>query len=38
MDFITLTSNNIEDEHICCAISDKKSIKGYKAKKKWLAE
>ncbi|GMQ60056.1 GNAT family N-acetyltransferase [Vallitalea sediminicola] len=38
MNFITLTNDNIEDEHICCAISDKKSIEGYRAKKKWLAE
>ncbi|WBW95754.1 GNAT family N-acetyltransferase [Oceanirhabdus sp. W0125-5] len=36
MDFITLTKDNIENEHICCAFSDKKSIEGYKAKKQWL--
>lgn len=36
MDFITVTKDNIEEEHICCAFSDKKSKEGYKAKKKWL--
>lgn len=36
MDFITITKENIEDEHICCAFSDKKSLEGYKAKKTWL--
>ncbi len=37
MEFIKLTKDNIETEHICCAISDKKSKVGYAAKKKWLA-
>lgn len=36
MDFITLTKDNIESEHICCAFSDKKSTEGYKSKKQWL--
>ena len=31
-----LTIENIADEHICCAISDKKCIKGYNEKKEWL--
>ena len=34
--FIDLNSNNIANEHICCAFSDKKAINSYKAKKKWL--
>lgn len=34
--FITLTKDNIDREHICCAISDKKSAESYEAKKKWL--
>ena len=38
MDFITLTKENIDKEHICCAFSDKKSADGYHAKKKWLRE
>ena len=25
-------------EHICCAISDKKCLEGYKAKKQWLSD
>lgn len=36
MEFITLTVDNIDEEHICCAISDKKSRNGYLAKKEWL--
>ena len=31
-----LTAENIMDEHICCAFSDKKSSSGYNAKKQWL--
>jgi N-acetylglutamate synthase-like GNAT family acetyltransferase len=34
--FITLTKENIENEHICCAISDKKCAEGYELKKEWL--
>ena len=33
---LKLESKNIEDEHICCAISDKKSRGGYEKKKEWL--
>jgi L-amino acid N-acyltransferase YncA len=33
---IKLTQNNLEEEHICCAISDKKSKEGYGKKKEWL--
>ena len=36
MKFITLTKDNIENEHICCAFSDKKCTEGYAAKKAWL--
>lgn len=36
MNFIALTKDNIENEHICCAFSDKKSAEGYNAKKQWL--
>lgn len=35
-DFITLTTNNIEQEHICCAFSDKKCRDSYNLKKEWL--
>ncbi|MCD4752853.1 MAG: GNAT family N-acetyltransferase [Anaerolineaceae bacterium] len=36
MEIIKLTERNIEKEHICCAIADKKSKEGYEAKKQWL--
>ena len=36
MNIVQLTEQNIEEEHICCAISDKKCIEGYQAKKEWL--
>ena len=38
MTYITLTRENIEDQHICCAFSDKKCVNSYHAKKEWLAE
>lgn len=37
-DYITLSKENIEVEHICCAFSDKKCAKGYGLKKKWLTD
>lgn len=36
MEIIKLTDQNIQDEHICCAFSDKKSKDGYQKKKDWL--
>ena len=36
MEILKLTDKNIEDEHICCAISDKKCKDGYQKKKYWL--
>jgi len=36
MEIIKLTKANIQDEHICCAISDKKCKDGYQLKKEWL--
>lgn len=36
MKLLKLTDKNIEDEHICCAISDKKCSDGYQLKKDWL--
>ncbi len=33
---ITLDKSNIDKEHICCAISDKKCIDSYELKKDWL--
>ncbi|MDR2123304.1 MAG: GNAT family N-acetyltransferase [Flavobacteriaceae bacterium] len=34
--FITLNESNIANEHICCAISDKKCEEGTRLKKEWL--
>lgn len=34
--YITLTSDTIDTEHICCAFSDKKCKEGYAHKKAWL--
>lgn len=36
MEYIKLTPETIESEHICCAFSDKKCTAGYAAKKQWL--
>lgn len=35
---ITLDKTNIDAEHICCAISDKKCKPGYEMKKDWLRQ
>jgi len=34
--YITLTKDNIDTEHICCAFSNKKCAEGYEMKKSWL--
>ena len=34
--YITLDKSNIDNEHICCAFSDKKCQEGYALKKEWL--
>jgi GNAT superfamily N-acetyltransferase len=34
--FLDLDKTNIDGEHICCAISDKKCKEGYELKKNWL--
>ena len=36
--YINLSSDNLEREHLCCAISDKKHQGGVNAKKGWLKE
>lgn len=36
--FIVLDKSNIDCEHICCAISDKKCQEGYQKKKDWLTK
>lgn len=35
---IDINLENIDDEHISCAISDKKCAEGYRLKKEWLKE
>ena len=35
-DFVNLTLDNIEDEHICCAIGDPKHQEGVNCKKEWI--
>lgn len=37
-EYINLTLENIDNEHICCAISDKKHQDGVQLKKDWLKE
>lgn len=36
--FVNLSLDNLEDEHLCCAIADKKHQCGVAVKKQWLKE
>ena len=36
--FIQITKENIDTEHICCAFSDKKCAESYQKKKDWLKQ
>lgn len=36
MTYLRIDETNIDKEHICCAISDKKCTEGYELKKQWL--
>ncbi|MBK5721925.1 GNAT family N-acetyltransferase [Dysgonomonas sp. Marseille-P4677] len=36
MNIITLSNDNLQEEHICCSISSKSTETGVKAKKEWL--
>lgn len=38
MEIINITENNIDKEHICCAISEKKGENCVKLKKDWMKE
>ncbi len=38
MSYITLNRDNIDSEHICCAIADKKCARSYGLKKEWLKQ
>ena len=35
-EYVNLTLENIDDEHICCAIGDKKHQIGVNSKKEWI--
>lgn len=37
-EYINLSLDNLETEHLCCAISDKKHQDGVSCKKEWLKE
>ncbi|MFA9422843.1 MAG: GNAT family N-acetyltransferase [Sedimentibacter sp.] len=37
-EFINITLDNLENEHLCCAIADKKHQCGVVAKKKWMKD
>lgn len=37
MDYITITKENLETEHICCAISNNKDVQ-VSSKKEWLSD
>ena len=37
MEFIRVTKDNIENEHICCAITNNKDVQ-VSSKKSWLKE
>lgn len=38
MAFVNLTIENLKEEHICCAIADKKHQCGVEMKKEWLKD
>lgn len=37
-DFVNITAENLEDEHLCCIIRSKKAHPGIDAKRQWLSE
>ncbi|MBE5982726.1 MAG: GNAT family N-acetyltransferase [Paenibacillaceae bacterium] len=37
-DFVNLTAENLEKEHLCCIIRSKKTHPGNEAKRQWLSE
>ena len=37
-EYINLTTDNIDNEHLCCIIRSKKKHPGVEAKRKWLSE
>lgn len=36
--YVTLTAENLEDQHLCCALGDPKHQEGVRRKKAWLRE
>lgn len=38
MDFINLTTENLEQEHLCCIIRSRKPHPGVEAKRQWLSD
>ncbi len=38
MNFINITRENREEEHVCCAIADKNHQCGVDTKKEWLKD
>jgi ribosomal protein S18 acetylase RimI-like enzyme len=38
IEFVNLTTENLESEHLCCIIRSKKPHKGIDAKRQWLSE
>lgn len=36
MSYVTIDQRNVDQEHICCAFSDKKCAESYELKKQWL--
>ena len=37
-DFVNLTTENLNDEHLCCIIRSKKPHAGIDAKRRWLSD
>lgn len=37
-DFINLTSDNVDDEHLCCIIRSRTVHQGIEAKRQWLKD
>jgi len=38
MTYLTLTADDLEHHHLCCALGDKKHVAGVEAKKAWLRQ
>ena len=38
MSFVTLTAENLAEEHLCCIIRSRKPHPGVEAKRQWLGD